>query len=90
MRWAEEDRVRLEKEFGEVKRKTDDLRGNVVTKDEDLIRLEEWAVTENLLDRIADAEIRGVEQGLVNRHAMDVDSEKTPFQRVVELPYFSG
>lgn len=64
VRWAKEDERNFERELAEMKAKTDDLKGNPVTKqtlskDEepsDLVRRDEWSIVENLLDRIAGAE----------------------------------
>lgn len=66
--WATEERDTLEKELAEMKTKTDDMRGNPVTKqpikDEDVgnfIKREEWRIVENMLDKILDAEYRAAE-----------------------------
>lgn len=63
--WALEEKDSLEKELLEMKSKTDDVRGNPITKtppkDEDvgdLIRREEWHVVENMLDKILAAEYK--------------------------------
>ena len=63
IRWAMEDGKTLEKELGEMMGRTDDLRGNPITKSAikedqvgDVVRREEWGVVDNMLDRIAGAE----------------------------------
>ncbi|KAJ9651030.1 hypothetical protein H2198_009682 [Neophaeococcomyces mojaviensis] len=65
IRWATEEGNNLTKELGEMRAKTDDLRGNPVTRQVpsfkeseigDLVRKEEWGVVEDLLDRILKAE----------------------------------
>jgi len=79
IRWATEDGKSLEKELAEMKAKTDDLRGNPVTKqnlkeDEvgDAIRREEWGIIENLLHRIGDAGIK-VQLEQLKRQNAEVD-----------------
>lgn len=71
IRWAQEDGRSLEKELKEMKARTDDLRGNPITRsaaddDEarDLLRKDEWVIVNNLLDRIAGAELASAMQKL--------------------------
>ena len=60
IRWAKEDGRNMDRELADLKSKTDDLRGNLITKygsreEEvgDIIRRDEWTIVENLLNRIA-------------------------------------
>lgn len=104
IRWASEEGKSLEKELSEMKAKTDDLRGNPVTKhnvreDEvgDTIRKEEWGIVENLLERIGHAGIQVQQEklkgqnGVVENSAMGVPAEDdggSIFEKVSKLPYW--
>ncbi|KAK5079577.1 hypothetical protein LTR70_009305 [Exophiala xenobiotica] len=104
IRWATEDRKALEKELSEMRAKTDDFRGNPVTKqnvreDEvgDVIRREEWGIVENLLDRIGQAELQvqleklKKQNGIVENgadEALDDEDKGSIFDRVKKLPYW--
>lgn len=65
IRWAADDKDALEKELADLQAKTDDMRGNPITKqapkDEDVgdfIKREEWKIVENALDKILNAEYK--------------------------------
>lgn len=105
LRWAQEDGKGLKKELKEMRAKTDDLRGNPVTRtaadDEearDLILQDEWKVVDNLLDRIAHAELVGAMQKL-DPNTLDqnggipkieeLDGGKV-FEKVRALPYWQS
>ncbi|KAK5947122.1 hypothetical protein PMZ80_001269 [Knufia obscura] len=97
LRWATEDGKSLEKELSEMRAKTDDLRGNPVTKqnlkeDEvgDAIRREEWSIVENLLERIGNATLQIQLQNLRNGdvEAAEEDNKGSIFEKVAQLPYW--
>ncbi|KAK5104305.1 hypothetical protein LTS08_002193 [Lithohypha guttulata] len=101
LRWATDDGKNLEKELRSLKAKTDDLRGNPVTKpgnDEqvaDVIRREEWDVVDNLLDRVVAAEYNATTQKLQQTSpakdaasSTEQNDEDKIFQKVQSLPYW--
>lgn len=104
IRWASEDGKSLEKELSEMKAKTDDLRGNPVTKqnvreDEvgDVIRREEWSIVDNLLDRIGQAGLQMQLEKLKKHNdvredgadeALEDEDRGSIFDRVQKLPYW--
>jgi len=75
VRWATEEGSSLVKELSETRARTDDLRGNPITRPTtlireseigDVVRKEEWGVVEDLLDRILRAEYEAA-LGIVNK-----------------------
>lgn len=104
IRWATEDGKSLEKELSEMRAKTDDLRGNPVTKQNvkeddvgDVIRREEWGIVENLLDRIGQAGLQvqleklKKQNGVLENGADEAlgDVDKgSIFDKVQKLPYW--
>lgn len=82
IRWATEDSRDLEKQLADLRARTDDLRGNPVTKaavkeDEvgDVVRKEEWGIVEKLLEKIANGEYEVAASGLKDRGELMVKSE---------------
>lgn len=107
IRWATEDGKNLEKEFAELKATTDDLRGQPIMKtamkeDEvgDVVRKEEWGIVENLLERIANAELNVAVSKVQGRNGLNVNGENGDvhsaenqdkskvFEKIKDLPYW--
>lgn len=83
IRWATEDSKNLEKELSDLRARTDDLRGNPVTKaavkDDDVgdvVKKEEWGVVEKLLEKIASAEYE-VAASKVQERGDSIKAEET-------------
>lgn len=81
--WATDDKEALEKELAELKAKTDDMRGNPITKqapkDEDVgdyIRREEWRLVDNMLDKILDAEYKVATSKLQNEDIAENEQDE--------------